>query len=117
MPTLSSSTGITPAATMVSAPSAHSSSSSSDAYWYTKVASVSKLKGRRIRVRGSSFMVSTNTSRAAAITLGRTSGRCMRHRVAAGPCPRVRAAPSIEGVTLEKLASIGRYPSAMKRAT
>ena len=35
-------TGMTPAATIVKAPSAHSSSSSSDAYWYTKVASVSE---------------------------------------------------------------------------
>ena len=81
-------TGTTPAATMVKAPSAHSSSSSSDAYWYTKVARVSKLNGRRIRVSGSSFIVSTNTSSAAVMRLGRMIGRCTRTSERAGPAPQ-----------------------------
>ena len=92
-------TGMTPATTMVSAPSAHSSSSSSDAYWYTKVARVSKLTGAESGVNGSSFIVSTNTSNAAVMTLGRMIGACTRTSARAGLAPNVRATPSTLGVT------------------
>ena len=67
-------TGSIPARTIVKAAGAHSAKSSSDAYWYTNVANVSKLNGRSIKVAGNSFIVSTKTRIEPAINAGLKRG-------------------------------------------
>ena len=62
-------------------------------------------------------MVSTNTSNAAVMTLGRMIGTCTRSSARAGLDPRVRAAPSMLGVTRDRPESTVRYPSARNRTT
>ena len=58
-----------PTSTMASDPVAACSSRSSEARLYTRIASVSKLNGRTMRVAGSSFITSTKTMRPAVSTL------------------------------------------------
>ena len=92
-------TGRRPAATMVRAGSALSSSSPIEASMKTLVASVSKSKGLRMSVAGSSFMQSTKTRSPAATRAGLNSGRCTSKKALIGPRPSVRAAAATLGVT------------------
>ena len=80
-------------------------------------ASVLKSKGRKIRVAGSSFITSTNTSSAAVSTLPHIIGPWTCKRVAVGREPRVRAARSMFSVTLARLDSTVWKEMARKRTT
>ena len=115
MARLSNTTGANPAATMARAGKAASARRSSEARVKVRVARVSKLNGRMIRVAGNSFMTSTNTSNAADNRLPRMIGAWTRRSVASGESPRVRAAASMLGVTLSRLASTVLAATARKR--
>ena len=53
--------GPSPVMTIIIAAREDSSNISSEAYWYTYVASVSKLNSHSNKVMGNSFKISTNT--------------------------------------------------------
>ena len=83
----------------------------------TVVASVSKSKGLRISVAGSSFMQSTKTRRAAETSAGRSSGRCTSRKALNGPRPSMRAAAATFGVTFCSPLSMAPKDTARKRTT
>ena len=115
MAAFNSITGSMPARTIVKAAGAHSTKSSSDAYWYTNVANVSKLNGRSIKVAGNSFIVSTKTRIDPAINAGLKRGIWIRHKVEKGPLPRVLEAISILGVIFSRPLSTDPTLIARKR--
>src|SRR5690606_32304553 len=108
-------TGRSPTAMITSAALADSATCSSTASWYARVASVSKLKGRRLSVSGISFITSTNTRIAAARSVRRSSGSATRHSVMSGGSPRQRDAASRLRHCRSKPASIGRSATAVYR--
>ena len=71
-----------------------SESLSSEAKRYIRVESVSKLKGRNIRVAGNSLVMSMNTKRNPVINEPLRSGKCMLLRILVVVAPSVLAAKS-----------------------
>ena len=108
--------GARPARKISRAGTAASRRRSSLAYEYALTASVSKLKGRKIRVAGSSFRISTNRMSAAAAKLGAAIGRSISVKRRHGPAPKVRADASSPFESRAKPASIGPTPAEAKRA-
>src|SRR5690554_5064076 len=79
------------------------------------VAKVWKLKGRKIRVKGNSFKISTKANKTAAAMLFRINGRSTFHRVRAGEAPKDRATSLTDAPVYWNPASIALYPTAIKR--
>jgi hypothetical protein len=90
---------------MTSEGTAASASLSSAARRWACTASVSKLKGRMMRVAGSSFITSTKTISAAVRIEGRRIGRWTPRSIPVGVLPSVRATASILGFTVASPAS------------